>query len=216
VSPSSRPAGRARATRAPAKVRVIVFGVALLVALLLAACDTSTGSPAGSGSSPAVPTTSGTPASTAPDASSSPAAAEPSATPWPGAVMEGLLVLGRADQDIQAAGGDLGTATANEDLTGMWGAADGLASVLEQLPAQIDKIRDNPATSELAAIYDDALPQMTDGATRLRDAITAGDAAAIAAASQTLSAGLTRYGDARPILAPLVERAFLMQRLLVK
>ncbi len=204
--------------RAPAAIHVTVLVPALLVALLLAACGSSTGSPAGtgSGSPSAVPTTSGTPASTAPDASSSPTAAEPSATPWPGAVIEGLLVLGRADQDIQAAGGDLGTATANEDLTGMWGAADGLASVLEQLPAQVDKIRGNPATSELAAIYDDALPQMTDGATKLRDAITDGDGPAIAAASQALSAGLQRYGDARPILAPLVERAFLMQRLLVK
>ena len=98
----------------------------------------------------------------------------------------------------------------------MWGAADGLVKVLDQLPPQVDKIRGYPATAELATIYDEALPRMTEGATKLRDAITGKDAAGISAASQTLSAGLQRYGDARAILAPLVERAFLMQRLLVK
>ena len=98
----------------------------------------------------------------------------------------------------------------------MWGAADGLAAVLEQLPAQVDKHPRQPGHAELAAIYDEALPQMTDGATGCATRSRRQTPPAIAAASQTLSAGLERYGDARPILAPLVERAFLMQRLLVK
>jgi hypothetical protein len=204
-----RRAGAARTRGVPAAI----LGLGLSVALVAVACGSSTGSPAAPGAS-ASPSASSAAAS--PGVSASPGAALPSATPFPGHVIEALLVLGKADQDIQAAGADLGAATANEDLEAMWGAADGLATVLAQLPAQVDRIRDDPATAELAAIYDDALPQLTAGATGLRDAITGEDAAGISAASQTLAAGLERYGDARPILGPLVERAFLMQRLLVK
>jgi hypothetical protein len=125
-------------------------------------------------------------------------------------------VLGAADQDIQTAGGDLGTAVSNQDLEAMWGAADGLATTLEQLPAQVDRIRGYPAMAALAAAYDAALPDMIGGAKDLRDAITAEDAAGITAGSQRLSNGLKAYAAVRPILAPLVEQGFLMQRLLVK
>ena len=125
-------------------------------------------------------------------------------------------MLGTADRDIQRAGADFAAAAQYEDLAALWGAADGLAAVLAQLPAQVDKLRDYPATAELVERYDEALPQMTEGATGLRDAITAQDAAGISSASKTLSAGLASYGDVRPILAPLVEQAFLMQRFLVK
>ena len=148
--------------------------------------------------------------------SGSPRSPQPSATAWPGGVVEAIVVLGAADQDIQTAGGDLGTAVNNQDLEAMWGAADGLATTLEQLPAQVDRIRGYPAMAALAAAYDAALPDMIGGAKDLRDAITDENAAGITAGSQRLSNGLKAYAAVRPILAPLVEQGFLMQRLLVK
>ena len=72
-----------------------------------------------------------------------------------------------------------------------------------------------PPPSSSNAI-DEALPQSTEGAAGLRDAITAQDAAGISSATKTLSAGLASYGDVRPILAPLVEQVVPDQRLLVK
>ena len=72
-------------------------------------------------------------------------APQPSATPWPGGVVEAVRRPRRkADQEIQTAGADLGTAATNQDLEAMWGAADGLATLLEQLPAQVDRIRGLP------------------------------------------------------------------------
>ena len=125
-------------------------------------------------------------------------------------------LLGAADQDIQTAGGDLGTAVNNQDLEAMWGAADGLATVARAAPGAGRPLRGYPAMAALAAAYDAALPDMIGGAKDLRDAITAENAAGITAGSQRLSNGLKAYGAVRPILAPLVEQGFLMQRLLVK
>ncbi len=213
MNPSPRPAGGARLATIPAAVPAAI----LVSALLLGACGAAGGSPSAGGPSTGA-------ASTAPDASGrasggpsgSSRAPEPTATAWPGGVVEAIVVLGAADNDIQTAGGDLGTAVSNEDLEAMWGAADGLATTLDQLPAQVDRIRGYPAMATLAAAYDAALPDMIGGAKDLRDAITAKDAAGITAGSQRLSKGLKAYAGVRPILAPLVEQGFLMQRLLVK
>ncbi len=57
---------------------------------------------------------------------------------------------------------------------------------------------------------------MLAGAKQLRDAIKAGDAAGITAGSQQLSAGTQDYQQARELIGPLVDRALLMQRLLLK
>ena len=130
------------------------------------------------------------------------AAAEPSATPWPGGVIEALLVLGAADQDIQTAGGDLGTAVNKQDLEAMWGAADGLATCSTQLPARSTGSAATRRRPTLAAAYDAALPEMTGGAKELRDAITDEDAAGITAGSQRFPNGLEAYArraaDPRP------------------
>jgi hypothetical protein len=179
----------------------------LLVALLVAACGaaTSSGSPSSSTSTPAAP--------------SSPGASEaigPSPTAWPGGVVEAVVLLGKADAEIQKAGGDLGAAAASEDLEAMWGAADGLAPLLEKMQGQVDRIRDHPETAAAAKAYDAALPDMLAGATGIRAAIDAKDAAALAAAVQQLGTGTAAYAEARRQIGPLVERAILMQRVLVK
>ena len=179
----------------------------LLVALLVAACGTATSS-ATPGASPSSTT----------DASS-PGASEaigPSPTAWPGGVVEAVVLLGKADAEIQKAGGDLGAAAANEDLKAMWGAADGLAPLLEKMQGQVDRIRDYPETAAAAKAYDAALPDMLAGAQGIRAAIDAKDAAALAAAVKQLGTGTAAYAEARRQIAPLVEQAILMQRVLLK
>jgi hypothetical protein len=131
-------------------------------------------------------------------------------------VVEAVMILALADVEIQAAGGDLGVAAAEEDLEAMWGAADGLATLVAKLQRQVPRIADYPVSAAAAKAYEAAFPAMLEGATRLRDAITARDAAGIAAASQQLAAGLEKYADARREIGPLAERAMLMQRILVK
>ena len=211
MSPSARPAVGARLASVPMAIPVAI----LVSALLVGACGASTAS-----SSVALPPTAADAAGASSQASGSPPgspkAPQPSATAWPGGVVEAIIVLGAADQDIRTAGGDLGTAVNNQDLEAMWGAADGLATMLAQLPTQVDRIRGYPAMAALAAAYDAALADMIGGAKDLRDAITDENAAGITAGSQRLANGLKAYGAVRPILAPLVEQGFLMQRLLVK
>lgn len=184
-----------------------LVALVLLIALLVAACGAATSSGAPSSSPPAT----GEP--------SSPGESEavgPSPTPWPGGVVEAVVLLGKADAEIQEAGGDLGAAAANEDLEAMWGAADGLAPLLEKVQGQVDRIRDYPETAGAAAAYDAALPDMLAGATGIRAAIDAKDATALAAAVKQLGTGTAAYAEARRQIGPLVERAILMQRVLLK
>jgi len=178
-----------------------------LVALLVAACGatTSTAAPASSPPSPSEPSSPGPSDATG-----------PRPTPWPGGVVEAVVLLGKADAEIQKAGGDLGAAAASEDLEAMWGAADGLAPLLEKMRGQVDRIRDHPETAAAAKAYDAALPDMLAGATGIRAAIDAKDPAALTAAVQQLQAGTAAYAEARREIAPLVEQAILMQRVLVK
>ena len=180
----------------------------LLVAILVAACGAATSS-ATPGASPSAATG----ASGSPDGSE---AVGPSPTAWPGGIVEAVVLLGKADAEIQAAGGDLGAAAAYEDLEKMWGAADGLAALLVKLQGQVDRIRDYPETAAAARAYDAALPDMLAGATGIRAAIDAKDAAALATAVQQLATGTAAYAEARREIGPLVERAILMQRVLLK
>ena len=194
--------------------------VALLgVALLVIAC----GGPSPSTSSaPSAPAASGSGAPASGGDGGSPAASPsegfngPSPTPWPGTIVEAVVLLGKADLEVQKAGGDLGAAAAYEDLEAMWGAADGFVPVLEKMQAQVDRIRDFPETAPAAAAYDKALADMLAGAKGIRDAIDAKDATALQAAVQQLGTGTAEYGEARAVIAPLVDRAILMEKVLVK
>lgn len=185
-------------------------GVAIiLLALVVAACSAAT-------VSPSVPASAGPGASASGSASDGGGGLEPSPSPWPGPIIEAVLALAKADAEIQAAGADLGAAAAHEDLKAMWGAADGLATLVKRLQGEVPRIADYPETAAAAQAYDAALPVMLAGATTLRDAITAGDAAKIAAGSQQLAAGLDKYAAARRLIGPLADQAILMTRILVK
>ncbi|HYO42076.1 MAG TPA: hypothetical protein VES19_02655 [Candidatus Limnocylindrales bacterium] len=200
------PAGSHRAS--PAGV-ILVLG--FMLALLVGACGATgpSGSPSAS-----------SPASGAADASgrtgSAGTALEPGATPWPGNIVEAVMILALADVQIQAAGGDLGAAAAYEDLEAMRGAADGLATLVKKLQEQVPRIADYPESAAAAKAYEAAFPAMLAGATALRDAIDAKDAPGIATGSQQLAAGLEQYRLARREIGPLADRAMLMQRILVK
>lgn len=198
-----RPAA-ARARHAQTRVAALL-AASLLVSALLAGCG---GTAVGTATPATSPTSS--------PGGSPPGSPKPRPTAWPGSVIEGVTLLGKADLEITKASDDLTAATTAEDLKAMWGAADGLATLLGQVASQVDAIRGYPATVALAQAYDGSLPGMLEGSTKLRDAITAGDAAGIANASGELFGGLTAYQAARGLLGPLVEQAALMQRILVK
>jgi len=205
---------RPRAVR-PHRPTILVAGI--LVALIVAACGAATPTAAPAESSGAAASASASaPASGSPGSSPSDAAIGPSPTPWPGGVVEAIVILGKADLEIQKAGGDLGAAAASEDLEAMWGAADGLAALIEKLQGQVDRIRDYPESAAAARAYDAAFPDMLSGAKGIRDAITAKDAAAVSEAVAQLGRGTAAYAQARREIAPLVDRAILMQRVLVK
>jgi hypothetical protein len=189
----------------PLRASPVGAAVVLLLAILVAACAATSGTaaPGSSGSAGA-------------SASADAGGAAPSATPWPGDIVEAVVILGKADAQIEAAGADLGAAAAYEDLDAMWGAADGLATLLQRLETQVPRIKGYPETAAAAAAYEQALPVMLAGATQLRDSIKARDAAGIAAGSQQLAQGLQQYQQARRLIGPLVDRALLMQKLLLK
>jgi hypothetical protein len=135
---------------------------------------------------------------------------------WPGTTVLATIALGAADGEIQKAGDDLQAAAAKEDLGAMWGAADGLAKMIDGLTPNIARLEIYAETQPAAVIYRKAFPELVAGAKQLRDAITAGDANGIVAGSQEIRQGLVDYAPVRELIAGLVEEAIVQQRLLLQ
>lgn len=195
---------RGRRVRTLANPRPAIGVLASLVAALLvavAACGPSvpTGTAGTSSPVPASPGGSGT------------GGARP--TPWPGNSVLGMEALGIADGQIGAAVTDLNLGVADEDLGRMRTAADGLARLDDLLP-NMEKIRLNPAMVPFADRYEAAITSTDDAATRLRDAIDAGDAAAIATATEDLYEGLALYTALQPELADWIRQMPEQKRML--
>jgi hypothetical protein len=188
--------------------------VAGLVAVLVAACGGTT-----LPSQPILVVEGSAPPS-APAASGGPtggsAAPDPSQPRWPGTTVLATIAMGAADGEIQKAGVDLQAAADKQDLRAMWGAADGLAKMIDGLMPNIERLEIYEGTRDVAAIYRTAFPQISAGAKQLRDSITSGDSAGVVAGSQAIAKGLADYAPVRRMIGALVEQAILQQRLLTQ
>lgn len=138
----------------------------------------------------------------------------PKPTFWPGTVVLAVIKLGGADGEIAKAGQDFITAADTGDVELLWGAADGLIPVVEDLVPSVDPLEGYELTAELGTHLRTAYPLMLEGATLLRDSIVAGDGAGVEEGSRKLAEGIAAYAPARAILAELVPQALLMQRTL--
>jgi hypothetical protein len=191
----------------------------VLLTLLVVACGATSVTPsspavsAGPKLGPSAPSGTAPSGSPVAGASDSP---DPSQPHWPGTTVLAVIALGAADGEIEKAGADLQAAADAQDLRKMWGAADGLAKMIDSLMPDIDRLEIYPATQPAAAMYRKAFPELSAGAKQLRDAITNGDANGIVAGSQAIAAGLADYGPLRMVIGGLVEQAILQQHLLVK
>jgi hypothetical protein len=135
---------------------------------------------------------------------------------WPTGTIDATIALGAVDQQIANAGADLQAAVSREDLAGMWGAADGLAKLIDSEIPNIAELEKDPATQAAGAIYRQAFPEISAGAKQLRDAITAGDSQAIVAGTQRLLGGLHAYEPARELMVDLVEQATTQKRMYLR
>jgi hypothetical protein len=126
-----------------------------------------------------------------------------------------MEALGVADGQINAATSDLTRGIANEDLGLMRKAADGLAGVDALLP-NMAKIRLNPAMVSFADRYEAAITAISASGKKLRDAIDAGDAAAIPPATEDLLNGLKLYTAITPELAAWIEQMPEQKRMLTQ
>jgi hypothetical protein len=191
----------------------------VLLTLLVAACGGTSVTPSGPAVSAGPKLGPAAPSGTAP--SGSPAAGtsdtpNPSQPRWPGTTVLAVIALGAADGEIEKAGADLQAAADARDLRKMWGAADGLAKMIDSLMPDIDRLEIYPATQPAAAMYRKAFPELSAGAKQLRDAITNGDANGIVAGSQAIATGLADYSPVRIVIGGLVEQAIVQQHLLVE
>ena len=189
-----------------------------LVALILVAAGfvAACGATAPSGA-----TFSAAPGSAAPAGSDAPIAGEsaapgPSQPRWPGTTVLAVIALGAADGEIQKAGMDLQRAADAQDLQAMWGAADGLAKLVDALTPNLERLDVYEGTKPVADRYRAAFPDIGGGAKQLRDAITGGDPNGVVAGSQRIAKGLQTYAPIRREIAALVEQAIAQQRLLVR
>lgn len=150
---------------------------------------------------------------TAPGGSAGPVASQPR---WPGSTVLAVIALGAADGEIQKAGVDLQAAADKQDLRAMWGAADGLAKMIDGLTPNIGRLDAYGVTKPAAALYARAFPELAAGAKQLRDAITSGDTNGVVAGSQLIARGLADYAPVRRVIGALVEQAIVQQRLLLE
>jgi hypothetical protein len=187
---------------------VVAPTLLVLVSLLLAACGATT-LPSHTPFTLDSPSPSGA-------AAGGSAAPGGSQAPWPGTTVLATIAMGAADGEIQKAGADLQAAADKQDLRAMWGAADGLATMIDGLIPNIDRLEVYEGTRPAAAIYRKAFPEISAGAKQLRDAITSGDTAGVVAGSQTIARGLADYAPVRQLIGGLVEQAIVQQRLLTQ
>jgi hypothetical protein len=192
ISVTPRP--RAALARVPVHT-ALTLALALIVATVAACAGTKPASPA--------PTPAGSAAVEAPG---------PSPTPWPQNVVESVLALGAADAELWKAGADIAKAADAKDVEAMWGAADGTVKLIEAMMPNVEILEGYPHTADLGAKYRASFTVMLEGATQLRDSITAGDAAGVVAGSKRLGEGITLYGDVRAILQAYVDEAIPMKK----
>lgn len=191
---TDRPVGGSGRFR-PLSVWLMFIGTLVLV---VSACGASATASPSTSPEPGQTGTSGTPG--------------PNASRWPGTVVLAVIKIGGIDGEIAKAGKDLAAAADAQDVAAMRGAADGLIPVIEDVLSSVDPLDQWDRTKELAGYLRTAYPLMLDGATQLRDALTAGDSAGVEAGSQKLAAGLEAYAPARAILVDLVPEALLQKR----
>jgi len=140
----------------------------------------------------------------------------PRATPWPSSVIDAVLALGAADTELWKAGADIARAADSKDVKAMWGAADGTVKLIEGLMPNVEALETYPHTQPLGAAYRASFPVMLEGATQLRDSITAGDAQGVVTGSQRLAEGVSLYANVRSMLDGYVKEAMSMKKTLVK
>jgi len=140
----------------------------------------------------------------------------PGASSWPGSVVESVAALGAADTELWKAGADIARAADARDVKAMWGAADGTVKLIEGLTRNVDTLEAYPHTKPLAAAYRASFPVLLEGATQLRDSITAGDAKGVVTGSQRLAEGISLYANVRSMLDGYVKDAMTMKKTLVK
>lgn len=191
----------ARPVRRASAARGVLLGVAiaLLVAVLVAACG------------PALNVSTVPPGGSAPPAGGSPG---PNPTRWPGGTVTAVVALGAADQDIATFLATYQAAVANSDVRAMWGAADGFVTTGESLLPNIDRLDQYPPTQALAAKYRASIPPAIAAAKKVRDAITAGDSASVSSASLDLITALQKYSELRAELADWVAQSAFQQKTL--
>lgn len=188
-----------RTVALPKAARAFVVGLTLAIVALgcgTASPNSSTGAPAPSGSAAA--------------------GANPTPPRWPGTTVLAVIALGAADGEIRKAGDDLQAAAGKQDLKALWGAADGLAKMIDGLMPNLERLEVYPGTAPIAAQYRAAFPDLAAGAKLLRDSITSGDSAGVVAGSQQIARGLSAYAPIRREIAGLVEQAIVQQRLYLK
>lgn len=186
----------------------------LLLAILVSACGTPVG-PSASGPSPTI----GLPGASGgglPAGSPGVAGPGPTQPRWPGTTVLAVIALGAADGEIDKARADLQKAADAQDLPAMRGAADGLAKMIDALMPNLDRLDAYDGTRPVAALYRAAFPEISAGATQLRDAVAAGDGPGITAGYVRMVEGIKLYAPIRQQIGALVEQAIVQQRLLLQ
>lgn len=196
----SHPAAGPRRSGLTAPV-AIVATVIVAIATLAGAC-----SPATPSSSP--------PASAS--ASAGDGTAVPKPTGWPTTVVEAAIALGAADGDFTTLASDVIAAVNSEDPARILQVMNDAIQFLTENQKNIPKMQAYPETKSVGDRLEPAYAQMLEGATEVRDGLTAGNSSAVETGLTTFFAGNDAYVKVSSDLGDLAEQALFMKRQLLR
>jgi hypothetical protein len=138
----------------------------------------------------------------------------PKPTTWPSSVVNSVIALGAADNDLGRVGSDLTAAVNEGDLQALLRVTDSSKTFLTGNQPNIPNLQAYPETKPLGDKLATAYSQMIAGLTKIHDSLTAGDSGGVTQGFQMFVAGSTVYGDARSELSDKVGQALTMKKFL--
>jgi hypothetical protein len=177
-----------------------LFAVALLAVALVAAACGSTTAPQ---SSIAVP-------------SQTFDTNNPNTKIWPTDVINATIALAALDNEIKKASTDLNKAADTSDTALLLGAAEGIVALVTPLQPDAAKMAGFEETKAAGEAYVKALGAIRTSGEALVKSLRAGDGPGVTTNAQALAQAMALYGEARPLIVDLANKAIEMQKHLLR
>jgi len=188
---------------------VAAIAVPAAIAVLATAC-------APGGPSAPAPSVGASAPAQAVDGTGLPGSPGPKPTIWPTSTVEASIALGAAHGEFTKMTDDAAAAIDSQDPARILAAMNDSLEFLSGNQQNIPRLQAYDATKSVGDRLAGVYAKMIDGATKVRDGLTSGDADAIQLGFKAFFEGATEYAAVAPDLTAIAERAVFMKRQLLR